>query len=236
VGDFSNFGFTSPTQGGRYRIQATPNFGSRDFVNVLFDYRRYFFFNPVTFAVRAFQSGNYGATSENLTANDFDNLFIRESLGAPYQQAFVRGYSFRSFFNEQSCQRANQCEIDQLFGTRVGLVSAEFRLPLLGTDAFGLVNFPYIPTEFVVFGDAGIAWTNEDLRTLSFSTTTTANQDETSLSPGQSFGTVPAQPVTSAGVAARMNVLGSAIVEIFYARTFQRDQDWDFGLLLRPGW
>lgn len=229
VGDFSNFGFTSPTQGGRYRVQATPNFGSRDFVNVLFDYRRYLFFNPVTFAVRAFQSGNYGATSENLTANDFNNLFIRESIGAPYQQAFVRGYSFRSFFNEQSCQRADQCEIDQLFGTRVGLVSAEFRLPLLGTDAFGLVNFPYIPTEFVVFGDAGIAWTNEDLRTLSFSTTTTAGT-------GDAFGTVPAQPVTSTGVAARMNVLGSAIIEIFYARTFQRDQDWDFGLLLRPGW
>ncbi len=229
VGDFSNFGFTSPTQGGRYRVQATPNVGSRDFVNVLLDYRRYFFFNPVTFAVRAFQSGNYGASSDNLAANNFDNLFIRESIGAPYQQAFVRGYSFRSFFNEESCQRTNQCEIDQLFGTRVGLVSAEFRIPLLGTDAFGLVNFPYIPTEFVIFGDAGVAWTNEDLRTLSFSTTTTA-------APGSAFGTVPAQPVMSTGVAARMNVLGSAIVEIFYARTFQRDQDWDFGLLLRPGW
>jgi len=229
VGDFSNFGFTSPTQGGRYRVQATPNVGSRDFVNVLLDYRRYFFFNPVTFAVRAFQSGNYGASSDNLAANNFDNLFIRESIGAPYQQAFVRGYSFRSFFNEESCQRTNQCEIDQLFGTRVGLLSAELRLPLLGTDAFGLVNFPYIPTEFVIFGDAGIAWTNEDLRTLSFSTTTTAE-------PDLGFSTVPAQPVMSTGVAARMNVLGSAIVEIFYARTFQRDQDWDFGLLLRPGW
>jgi len=91
VGDFSNFGFTSPTQGGRYRVQVTPNLGSRDFVNVLFDYRRYFFFNPATVAFRAFQSGNYGASSDNLGANNFDNLFIRESIGAPYQQGFVRG-------------------------------------------------------------------------------------------------------------------------------------------------
>lgn len=227
VGDFSNFGFTSPTQGGRYRVQVTPNIGSREFVNVLFDYRRYFFFNPATIAVRAFQSGNYGASSENLGANNFDNLFIRESIGSPYQQGFVRGYSFSSFFNEESCRRANQCNIDRLYGTRVGLVSAELRLPLLGTDAFGLVNFPYIPTEFVVFGDAGIAWTNEDLRDFRFSTSTT---------PESGVGTQLARPVMSSGVAARMNVLGSAIVELFYARTFQRDQDWDFGLLLRPGW
>ncbi|PEN14454.1 peptidase S9 [Longibacter salinarum] len=227
VGDFSNFGFTSPTQGGRYRVQVTPNFGSRQFVNVLVDYRRYFFFNPVTVAVRGLQSGNYGATSENLGSNDYDNLFVRETLGSPYQLGFVRGYSFSSFFDEESCRSGRVCRVERLYGTRLGLASAEVRLPLLGNDIFGLVNFPFVPTEFVVFTDAGVAWTNESLSfdNVRFSTSTVTEQ-----------GTVPARPVVSTGVAARMNLLGAAIFEVFYARTFQRDQDWNFGLVLRPGW
>ncbi|HHP7237600.1 peptidase S9 [Longibacter sp.] len=229
VGDFSNFGFTSPTQGGRYRVQVTPNFGSRQFVNVLVDYRRYFFFNPVTVAFRGLQSGNYGATSDNLAANDFDNLFIRESLGSPYQLAFVRGYSFSSFFNEDSCRTGRECRIQRLYGTRVGLASAELRVPLLGNDAFGLVNFPFIPTEFVLFTDAGLAWTNEELRFDSVKLSTSTLVEERGR-------TVPARPVISTGVAARMNLLGAAVFEIFYARTYQRDQDWNFGLVLRPGW
>jgi len=229
VGDFSNFGFTSPTQGGRYRVQVTPNFGSRQFVNVLLDYRRYFFFNPVTFAFRALQSGNYGAESENLLSGDFDNLFVRETLGAPYQNAFVRGYSFSSLFEEEACQIQNRCNIDRLYGSRVGLASAELRLPLIGSDAFGLVNFPYLPTEFIVFGDAGVAWTNEDLQSFTFSTSTPFD------GTGQT-GTVAARPVYSTGVAARFNVLGAVILETFYARTFQRARDWNFGLVLKPGW
>jgi hypothetical protein len=49
-------------------------------------------------------------------------------------------------------------------------------------------------------------------------------------------GAVTAKPVTSAGVSARVNLLGAVIFEMFYARTFQRTKPWDFGLILRPGW
>ena len=229
VSDFSNFGFTSPTQGGRYRYQVTPNFGSKNFAQVLLDYRRYFFFNPVTLAFRGMHVGNYGTSVDNLNDGEFEDLFVRETLGDPYRLGFVRGYSFNSLFSEDACQIGNQCNVDRLYGTRIALASAELRVPLFGNDAFGLVNLPFLPTELSVFTDAGIAWTNEDLRDFSFDTSTPFDNAVGS-------GVVPARPVVSSGVSARINLLGAAIFEIFYASTFQRQQDWDFGLILRPGW
>ena len=44
-------------------------------------------------------------------------------------------------------------------------------------------------------------------------------------------------PVFSAGVTARLNMLGFAVVELFYARPFQRpDRGMVFGFQLMPGW
>ncbi len=228
VGDFSNSGLTSPLQGGRYRFQVTPQFGSRNFVSMLADWRRYFYREPVTFALRAFHRGNYGAGQGQLT-DEFEDLFVRETLGDPYQLAFVRGYSFSSIFEEQKCQVANICEIEHLYGTRVGLASAEVRVPLLGPDILSLAAFEYLPTDLVLFGDAGVAWTNENFSDLTLETVTPANNDVAS-------GPVTAQPVVSTGLSARVNLLGAIVFEAFYARTFQRSKNWDFGLILRPGW
>ena len=226
VGDFSNFGFTSPLDGGRYRFQVTPQGGSRNFVSLLADYRRYHFVEPVTFAGRILHQGNYGARSR--LTGQIEDGFIRETLGDPYQLGFVRGYAFSSIFSDDLCRvnpNREGCNIDRLIGTRMGLASAEIRLPFLGTDQLGLINFPYLPTELVAFGDAGITWTNEDLTSFEFSTTTTTPE-----------GTTPARPVFSTGVSARVNLLGALIFEMFYARTYQRATDWNFGVVLRPGW
>ena len=47
----------------------------------------------------------------------------------------------------------------------------------------------------------------------------------------------PSRPLVSSGVAARFNLLGAFVFEMFYARPFQRpDVDWDFGVVIRPGW
>jgi tricorn protease-like protein len=235
VGDFSNFGFVSPLQGGRYRFQVTPNVGTRSFVTLLADYRRYFFVSPLTFAVRGLHIGNYGtnATGSDILSNDIDgDLFVRETLGNPYQMAFVRGYSFNSIYNNPECRFSDACNLDRLYGTRVALTSAEIRLPFLGTDALGLLNFPYLPTELIAFTDVGIAWTNEDLRELRFTTNVPSSFDQriASTEPRE------ARPLVSSGVSARMNVMGALVLETFYARTFQRLQDWDFGVVLRPGW
>ena len=227
VGDFSNFGLTSPLQGGRYRFQVTPQFGSRNFVTVLADYRRYLYREPVTFAIRGLHRGNYGAGEFQ---GELTDTFVRETLGDPYQSGFVRGYSFNSIFEEPKCQQQGICEVGRLYGTRMALGSAEVRVPLLGPEVLSLSTFQYLPTDLVLFADAGVAWTGEDLRELSFSSDTIADNGE------NVGGSVPAEPVTSAGVSARVNVLGAIILEAFYARTFQRSKAWDFGVILRPGW
>ncbi|MCS4198798.1 basic secretory protein-like protein [Salinibacter ruber] len=234
VGDFSRSGLTSPLQGGRYRFQVTPQFGSRNFVSVLADYRRYFYREPVTLAVRGLHRGNYGA-------NEFDGQltdnFVRETLGDPYQAGFVRGYSFNSLLEEPNC-RANleSCRVGRLYGTRMALGSVELRLPLLGPEVLSLATFEYLPTDLVAFADAGVTWTNEDLTDLSFSSSTIGTGATGRLGTGSTERTVAAQPVTSAGLSARVNVLGAIVMEAFYARTFQRTKNWDFGVILRPGW
>lgn len=100
------------------------------------------------------------------------------------------------------------------------MASAEVRLPLLGTDQFGLVPFPYLPTELTAFTDAGLAWTAEDAPVLKW-----ARESESRI------------PVVSTGVSARMNLFGSLIVEVFYAVPFQRPDKGGFvGVNLLPGW
>ena len=239
VGDYSNFGFTSPVQGGRYRFQVTPQVGSDDFVTALADVRRYVFRKPFTFAIRGLHIGNYGAR-ESADPNEGSRLYGREYLGSSYYPGFIRGYSFSSLgqdecstpegftpqnpdgsFNSVPCP-----EYDRLFGTRIGVASAEVRLPLFGTEALGLINFPYLPTELSLFADAGIAWTSDTTPVLKFTTDqqTLANVDKR-------------YPLVSVGASTRFNVLGYLVFEVFYAYPFQRpEKGAHFGFALSPGW
>jgi outer membrane protein assembly factor BamA len=199
-------------------------------VSVLSDYRRYIYREPVTFAFRGLHRGNYGAEEFEGEVTD---SFVRETLGDPYQVGFVRGYSFNSIFDEPKCQRQGVCEVGRLVGTRMALGSAEVRIPLLGPEVLSLANFQYLPTDLVLFADAGVTWTSEDLTELSFSSNTIEQFGESAPVRNEP---VPAQPVTSAGVSARVNLLGALVFEAFYARTFQRSKTWDFGVVLRQGW
>src|SRR5690606_11376235 len=127
VGDYSNFGFTSPIQGGRYRFQVAPQVGTDSYVTVLGDYRRYFFWQPLTLAVRGLHIGNYGA--------DPDDIFANEYLGYEYYPGYIRGYDFRSFDPEDlSSMDDDVSEIDRLQGTRIAVASIELRIPLFGTE------------------------------------------------------------------------------------------------------
>ncbi|MFQ5571788.1 MAG: peptidase S9, partial [Rhodothermales bacterium] len=222
VGDFANFGFTSPVQGGRYRIEVAPRVGTDSYVTLLADYRRYFFANPVTFAIRGLHVGNYGATNDDRT------LFGREYLGYTYYPGFIRGYNFNSFDPEECATpdqftEAGTCAaFDRLFGTRIAMASAEVRLPVLGTDALGLINFPYLPTELTLFSDAGLAWNAGDnpFDLLKFER-----------------GSTERVPVVSVGTSARFNLLGYLVFEIYYAYPFQRpEKGAHFGFSLQPGW
>ncbi len=214
VGDNSVFALTSPVRGSRWRLELQQTMGDLDFVTALADYRRYF--NPLTeltLAVRGIHLGRYGS---GLGDSVLRPMFLGE-------QAFVRGYSFQSL-DAQECRAAEdgpRCpQFDRLFGQRIGVMNAEARVPVLGVDRFGLLDTGFMAAEFVVFADAGLAWSRGDDVNLTFER--------------ESFERVP---VASAGVSTRMNLFGALVLEVFYAYPFQRpDKGWHFGFHLGPGW
>ncbi|MEM1126764.1 MAG: peptidase S9 [Bacteroidota bacterium] len=215
VVDFSFTGFTSPIRGGRYRFQVTPRVGSNTFVTALADYRRYFqIAQPLTFAIRGLHVGNYG--------NRDGDVFTTEFLGYSFRPGFIRGYSFGSFESSE-CTFApdGSCpQQDRLLGTRIAMASAELRVPLFGTQDFGLIPFPYLPTELSLFADAGVAWTQDEAPVLAF------DRDS-----------VDRVPLVSVGASSRFNLFGYMVLELFYAYPFQRpDKGGHFGVQLLPGW
>ncbi|MFB6274346.1 MAG: BamA/TamA family outer membrane protein, partial [Salinibacter sp.] len=206
--------------------------GSENFVTARADLRRYLYAEPFTFAFQALHVGNYGAEF----SNEFGVGGIgNEYIGYPYSQGFVRGYSVQSISEgirakgaDRTCSRVGdnptvteQCaEIDRLFGTRALTTRAEIRVPFLGPERLSLLPFRYVPTTLALFADAGITWTESQAPRFTFET----NSSATNI------------PVVSTGVAARFNILGSILLEAYYARPFQRrDTTWELGFRISPG-
>ncbi|HSJ12964.1 MAG TPA: basic secretory protein-like protein [Longimicrobiales bacterium] len=220
VGDNSYFGFTSPVAGTRFRFEVSPTFGSLTYQALLADYRRYVFFRPFTFAVRGFHYGRYGADAAGFS----DGERIMSPLFVGYEN-FVRGYSQESFEWERECgptETANSAcpAFDRLVGTRMAVGNVELRVPLLGVSELGLLNFPFLPTEIAPFFDIGYAWGDvypEDV-------------------PGAEIE-YSRRAVYSAGVSARVNLLGYLILETYWAHPFQRpEKGGHFGFQIMPGW
>ena len=219
VGDNSYMAFTSPVRGERFRLAAETAYGTLNFHTLTTDYRRYFNNGgPLTFAVRGLHMGRYGDV-RSLYRHRINRFY----LGFEY---FMRGYSWNSFDAELECTRSQEptgtsCgELDRLLGHRIGVLNAEFRLPITGIEEFGLINFPYLPTELTLFADIGMAWDSENPATLQWSRT----------DPGRI-------PLASTGVSMRFNILGALIFEWYYAYPWQRPkQGWVSGFSLLPGW
>jgi hypothetical protein len=213
VGDYSVFGLTSPVAGGRWRFEVAPVFGELNFQNFLADWRRYFYARPVTIAFRALHFGRYGKDAES---GRIFPLFVGN-------EQLVRGYAAESFDpladcaeveNQQACP-----EFDRLVGSRIGVASLELRLPLLGPEGFGVIPFNFLPLEIAPFVDAGVAWTKDDNVRFVF--------DRKALDR---------VPVVSYGVSARVNLLGYAILETYYAFPTHRRKGWHWGFNFAPGW
>jgi outer membrane protein assembly factor BamA len=103
-------------------------------------------------------------------------------------------------------------------------VSVEARIPLLAPRARAHpTNF--LPVDIVPFADAGLAWAGNQRADLRFVTGSSLRENAARI------------PVVSAGVSARINLLGFAVVEAYYARPFQRpDRNWVMGFQFAPGW
>ena len=151
VFDTSVFGATSPVQGQRYRLEATPTFGEITLHGVLADYRRYFMPVPFyTIAARVMHYGRYGTGGEDV------RLFPLY-IGYP---KLVRGYDVEHVRpGGAACPEPCGCPaFDRLLGSRMLVGNLEFRFPLL--RPFGVVASMYgpLPVEVALFADAGVAW------------------------------------------------------------------------------
>ncbi len=213
VRDTSRFGFASPVRGDRLRLEHVWTSGDLRFSTLGVDYRRYFFRRPLTFALRALHIGRSGRDAEDPRLTPLD-------IGT---NTLVRGYDLGSFDLDECTPAPAQVgcpEFDRLIGSKIAALNFELRLPLFGTEDFGLFELPAAPTELAFFIDAGAAWSKGESVEVTF------ERDTTEL-----------VPVFSAGVAARTVLLGSVPVELFVAYPFQRKRgDAVFGFRLGVGW
>ncbi|MGZ8456053.1 MAG: peptidase S9 [Gemmatirosa sp.] len=218
VGDWTYSGFTSPIAGGRYRFEVSPTVGTLTFTTGTADYRRYFLARPVTFAFRGMHYGRYGRDAE-------DSLRLAP-LYAGYG-TLIRGYDVANNIEAGECGTvADRCPVfDRLIGSRLAVANIEMRIPLLGPEGLGLIRTNLLPVEIAPFFDAGVTWNRAGGPDLRF------------VGGDASRSEVARIPVFSTGIAARINVLGFAVVEAFYAYPFQRpDKGAHFGFQLAPGW
>jgi WD40 repeat protein len=215
VRDTSEFGLVSPVRGTRIRAEMEWTTGDLDYRTTQIDYRRYLFHRPFTFAFRALHLGRHGEDAN-------DPRLLPLDIG---RSTLVRGYEVGSFdFSECTLDPMAQfqgCpEIDRLFGSRIGVLNFEMRLPLIGSEDFGLFDFPAAPTELIFFVDVGAAWSSGESVELEFERDTTKRV-----------------PVVSAGIAARTVVLGSLPIEFYYAYPYQRPEEGaTFGVSFNVGW
>ena len=88
------------------------------------------------------------------------------------------------------------------------------------SKVFGLINFPYLPTELALFLDGGVAWDAGDHPVFKL-----ASHSNERI------------PVFSAGVATRVNLLGYLVGQVYLAFPFQRpEKTSQLGFLLATGW
>lgn len=215
VFDTSNYGATSPVVGARYRLEASPTFGSIRYTGLLADYRRYFMPVPFyTIAGRVLHYGRYGTGSQDLRLFP---LF----LGYPN---LVRGYDVGTFTATDcvpSSPTANDCPaFERLIGSRVLVGNLEFRFPLLRPFGASQRMYGPVPVEVALFADGGVAW----------------NRGERPSFLGSAADPRSRKGVTSAGVTFRVNLLGFAVGEFDFSHPFQRPgRGWIFQFNLSPG-
>jgi WD40 repeat protein len=236
VGDNSFSAFTSPVAGERYRFAYSPVIGDFSFQTVTADYRRYFFMRPFSLAFRGLHYGRYGNDAE-------DSRIWPLYLG---DENFIRGYGYASIGADEclNATTTSSCPVfDRLFGSRVIVGNAEFRIPLFGTPEFGLINFPIIPLEVSPFFDAGVSYAGGQNPDFRISREGTGNPTAGCVNPSATGETsqfivcTDRIPVFSTGLSMRANVLGYLILEAYVAHPFQRPtKNWVWGFQLAPGW
>ncbi|MBP8725664.1 MAG: PD40 domain-containing protein [Saprospiraceae bacterium] len=202
VGDNAYFGLTAPMVGYRYRVGVETYFGQYDFSAMTIDGRKYFWMKPFALAFRFMHYARYGRD-----ANRFYPILIG-------QYGLIHGYDFDHL---EDLRQRYGIEYEQISGSKIGLASVEFRLPLTGPDRFALLNAPFLPIELNVFIDGGMAW--DDWADFS--------SDIDFLKP---------KPVFSTGLGFRINLFGALVLEPYWAWPLRSNSRAQFGFNFIPGW
>lgn len=101
------------------------------------------------------------------------------------------------------------------------MTNAELRFPLINQLALGVAPIRFPPIEGFLFADAGVAW---------------RSGSSPVLRRGLAADPEDERPfVTSVGAGARVNLLGSFILEAVYVNPLDRARSWHWQLALQPG-
>jgi Tol biopolymer transport system component len=209
--DNSRYGFTSPVQGRRLRVQVEQYAFDFGMQTLLVDYRKYFFVKPSTIAVKLYHYGRYGKGNES---NQLSDLY----LGYPW---YIRGYESAAMYGSEKL--GNQTiSINQLLGSRILVANLEWRFPLTGPREVAPVRSVAVYSELAPFIDGGIAWDNHSYPSLKLNTRRLAQRI----------------PVFSFGAAYRVNLMGAIVIEPFYAFPVHQQQvkRGMLGINLFAGW
>ncbi|HKP29018.1 MAG TPA: hypothetical protein VJU15_06430, partial [Gemmatimonadales bacterium] len=209
VFDNSLMGYVGPFMGRRSRIEVAQSFGSWQFTQGTFDYRRYDkIAGPFTLASRLFYFGRAGRDAQQFQ-------FYAGST------ELIRGHTYGSYERNECYyggDALNGCPVNNLIGSQVAVGNVELRFPLL-SSLFQALPIPLPGIEAAVFYDIGLSWDNVS--------TVKWKRD-----PGDPFvdlaelgiGDVHEvrEPVQSWGVSVRGNMMGFLILRLDYARPINR--------------
>ncbi|MFO7827503.1 MAG: hypothetical protein R6V23_02670 [Bacteroidales bacterium] len=212
VGDNSSFGFTSPLDGYRFRIEAEKMFLDYNSYRAIVDLRKYFYFKPLSFALRGMHMGTYG--------EDKDRLYPYY-LGNHY---FIRGYTYNSF-QKGEVDGNKGLNINSLIGSKILVANAELRFPFSGYERLALIKSGLLYSDLVLFFDGGLAWNSESPFAKNSGIKMTWEPDYNYY-----------VPVFSTGLSLRINLFGYAILEPYIAIPFQQQGVFSvFGLNITGG-
>ncbi len=206
VYDTSMFGATAPIMGQSYILQATPNFGSINYWQVLADYRRYLMpVRPFTLAFRFMHYGRYGAGAQ-------DQRLYPIYMG---YETLLRGYTN---FNALEAGSPDSVYY-QLFGSKMLMANFELRFPLFQLLGVGGGWYGILPMDVYTYFDTAIAWYDSPL----------ASEQPWFLGGDR-------RPLSSAGVGLRMNLFGYFVMGVSYSYPFDRPlKNGYFQITLWPG-
>ncbi len=214
VGDNSVFGLTAPMKGQRFRIGLQQYFGQNTLSTFSFDYRKYIFVKPVSFAFKFAHYNRFGRDANR--AYEDGGILPPLYLGYDY---FVRGYSYDALFDSMAATNGQSIWYNDLIGSKMLVANFEIRLPFTGPERLAAIKSSVFFSDLNLFFDGGLIWNSGD------EIVWTRPDDRSARAP-----------IFSTGLSARINLFGQIIIQPYYAVPLSlATKKGYFGLNFYPG-